>query len=1033
MRKMLWAALVLCTILATPGFAQRSFPGRGGARPGRAPSSDDTREGDEPTSPGAAQEGNRHGVIMNLSKGVDVGLIVKFISDKTGKPVLKDSDVSGKITVYSAEKIPEDKALKLIYDALELAGIAVIETPDHITMVKAEKAKTMKMPILQSDESASSITNKTQIIQKVFKLRTTSPKEIKDALKELVGKQGSIGVDEDSKTIIVTDTASNIERFEQLVAAFDRVDEGQIISRLFKLEYADAEDLAEIVSTMAVAGEGGEMEVRSRRDHYSSYDRYRRGRAQGRVAGDVVVIPDPRTNWLVAVGPPDKMLRIEKLVEQLDQPGRSDAQLYIIDIKHADAYDIADDLENLLARKLAREKQEILDVDSSSRGNQLMVLATPKTYKIVQELVKELDTADAVQRETRTYELTYMDAEDMAQQLNDLYQEDLRSIYSPWSSFGRSSSSRNQPRFVPSVRTNSLMVIAQPSEYEFIEKMIHELDVEIPEENLAPRVYHIVHTDASEMATVLEELFEGDAARRPGSSRGSFNPFGWRPRGSDTRQEGIGALYGKVRFVVYRNTNSIVAITSNPQNFPVIEGLIKDLDLLDPEATNMLVIQLQYADAAELANNLNNLLSEGPVAQRGQQQGQQQQRGGGADGNEEEPAPVPVFFPWQASQRRSTREGEEERPISSLIGHVRLVPDVRSQKLIVAAPAIYFDAIRLLVEDLDKPEPQVQLQTYLVRIAKRDERRLGLRWTPDPTTIAPEELDNAIGALVDMGFIDTFAGRGGPRAPTDTEYQTDSTLNPWGQSGAFAFDQVIQPGKGVISAEVNLTVLLQLLIKNANASVMAHPQVTVNNNERGDIFLGESVPFPTGSVESAEGISSRTTFEYRDVGTRLLITPQINKHGRVVLRITITNERRKSEIVLGAPVTDRQTYETKLTVEDGQTIWLGGLTERRTEDIVRKFPLLGDIPVIGKYFSKTDKDLVVANVYTFVKPTVLETAAQADEQYRKARQEIEEFMKDYKQLDLDIPPADERTSAPAASLIDTGAETVHQIGATDTR
>jgi len=1033
MRSAAITAIVFFIVSTSAVFGQ---PPRFGPRPGgdvrpaplpseSAPPTTATKAGQAATSQATVLAGDRS-IIVNLSKGVDVNRIVKFISEQTGKPVIKDKDVQGKITVYSAEKVPKEEALQLIYDALDLSGIAVIETPRVIKLVTAEKAKTLQVPILEAGESASSLTNKTQVVQKVFKLKITSPKGLAESLKPLLGKNGEIGVDERTKTLVITDTASNIVRFERLVSAFDRVEEGQIVLRVFKLEYANAEDMAGIVATMAVAGEGGGTEIRSSRGQERYYERRygRRGAMGGQIAGDVVVIPDVRTNWLVVAGPPDKISQIEKLVKEMDVPGRSDAQIHVIDIKHADAYDVANDIRDVFQRKISREKQEVLEVRSSSRGNQLLILATPQTFKLVEEMVKKIDTPEAVQRETRTYPLKYMDATDMADQLNQLYQEGLGGYGMPW--FFRSRGGSQNVRFVPSVRTNSLMVIAPPSEYEFIEEMIKELDVEVPEQNLAPRVYHITHTDASEMADVLTELFEGSTSRRTG--RSSF--FFWRPRGRTTGQEGVGALYGKVRFVVYRNTNSIVAITNNPHNFDVIDKLIKELDVLDPEATNMLVIQLQHADAAELANNLNNLLSEGAVARTGQTS----QRTPSGTQNQQTPAPVSLVFPWQSAQRRARSTAQqEERPINTLIGQVRIVPDVRSQKLIIAAPSIYFDSLKKLVEDLDKPEPQVQLETYIVRVETEKSRRLGWRWTPDPSTISPDELDNAMLALADMGFIDTFAGgnsRGGLPSPVSISGRT--VTDAFRGNQLFSYSQTLKPGKGVLSADVNLGLLLQLLIKNRDARVIAHPQITVNNNEEGEIFVGESVPFESGSIVSTEGRSAQTTVQYQDVGTRLTITPKINKQGRVVLTIKVDNSRREAELLGGRIVTERQTYDTKLTLEDGQTVWLGGLSDQRQDNVVRRFPVLGYIPYIGVFFRKTDKVTLESTIYAFVHPTVIMNPEDADVQFDKAKRYLDKYMEEYEGLEIKLPPSEERTTPTLSSRSAAGLQSeVVQLGSSE--
>jgi type II secretory pathway component GspD/PulD (secretin) len=292
-------------------------------------------------------------------------------------------------------------------------------------------------------------------------------------------------------------------------------------------------------------------------------------------------------------------------------------------------------------------------------------------------------------------------------------------------------------------------------------------------------------------------------------------------------------------------------------------------------------------------------------------------------------------------------------------------------------------------------------------------------------------MDNAVMALADMGFIDTFAGRGARDVgqPTDPAFDLGSDLIPWGRHSTavpafpewntFTFNQVLQPGKGVISADVNLILLLQMLVKNRNARVVAHPQVTVNNNEEGEIFVGESVPFETGQVTSSEARASQTTVEYREVGTRLTIRPQINKEGRVVLRIAIENSRRKPEFVNGRIITQRQTYDTKMTVENQQTVWLGGLREEREDNTVRKFPILGSIPVVGYLFRKTDKATLDSILYTFVKPQVMESAMDAEIQYRKARDDIRGYKEEFKQLEQLLPYDDDPTS-PASGLPEPG-------------
>ena len=89
---------------------------------------------------------------------------------------------------------------------------------------------------------------------------------------------------------------------------------------------------------------------------------------------------------------------------------------------------------------------------------------------------------------------------------------------------------------------------------------------------------------------------------------------------------------------------------------------------------------------------------------------------------------------------------------------------------------------------------------------------------------------------------------------------------------------------GLVSADVELNVLVQFLLKNANARVRAEPRINVADNETGKLFVGSRVPFITFSTSTAEG-GRNDAFQYMDVGIILQVAPHINRDGEVVARI----------------------------------------------------------------------------------------------------------------------------------------------------
>lgn len=894
--------------------------------------------------------------------------LVKFLSDTTGKPVIKQKDVNTQITVTSPKPVTKRRALELIYDALLIEGVYVIEMNGQLHMVKAESVKNLQLRSLGAEEDVQALDDETGVVQKIYKLENISAENLKKHLDRFV-PETAMSIDEGSNTLIVTDEVKRMKRYDKIIRALDQTDEDRVVN-FFELEHTDALFLAEMIRQ--VLDEEAAKSGRSPGGRPPSGGPGGQEASSSFVVEDITIVADPRLNRLIVACPREKLAKVAGLVEEMDQPRPEDVQTRMIDITHIEADSLARRLNELFQadRKVA-EKDEIRIVPYED-GRRLLIRSSEENYGRIVEIVEQLDSEDAEKRETRTYQIEHLAARDLADRLEELFED--RQTQQPYWYYWSSSS--NEPKtdatFVALPRNNKLMVLAKPRDFQFIEEMIEELDQPVDIESFEPRIYQIRHTDANELVKVMESLFTGDDTE----DRGFYY---WR--GNQDEDDAIKDVFGDLRFVVDNVTNRLVVLASDPKNYQIIENMIEKFDRFDPEASDVLVIELKYADPVEVADRLNSLLSDSVVPM------QQPQQRDGEDAEEQAETIRRIIFPWQTEK---DDDDDEERPINTMIGNVRIVPDERSNQLIIAAPPMYFAALRNMVEQLDQEEPQISLQARIVEITRGKERRIGLRWTPDPTTIEPDELDNAIQALGSLGFLDATGG--GNR--TNTIAGVDRDL-PSGSDQSFTSD--LGDGSTVLGADVDLTLLFQLLDRNTLTKVLAEPRTVVHNNQEGDLFVGALVPFRTQSQTTDEG-GLNTSIERNPVGLTLTVTPRINMQDEIVLTVFLENSQiRPGELIDGNFITDQTRLTTSVAVDSGQTMVLGGIIVENMSNSVRKIPILGSIPGVRWLFSKRDRDKQIRELLIFLTPQVLATRADDDALLDEANQRIDRLLEDDKE------------------------------------
>ena len=171
---------------------------------------------------------------------------------------------------------------------------------------------------------------------------------------------------------------------------------------------------------------------------------------------------------------------------------------------------------------------------------------------------------------------------------------------------------------------------------------------------------------------------------------------------------------------------------------------------------------------------------------------------------------------------------------------------------------------------------------------------------------------------------------------------------------------------------LNIPAVLRAFEGNSDVNILATPNLLTTDNEEAEIIIGEERPFLRTSQSDATNLAVTTqTFEFRDVGITLRMTPQIS-HGQTVrLNLFIELSAFAGEAVVGAAVTTKRSTQTTVIADDGQTIVIGGLIREDNNEAQTGIPCIGNAPLIGWAFRQESQSNNKNNLLIFITPHIL--------------------------------------------------------------
>jgi general secretion pathway protein D len=917
---------------------------------------------------------------VNLND-VEMKSVIQTLGDWTGKPIIPTTDevMKQKITIYSSKELPRDKALSLIYSALRARGVIAELADDRIFLKPISQAKLGAVPTLGIDDPLARIENKSQVVEKFFGLQNYSPTRLAEIITPLTAEYGHVTAIENTGTVSVIDTVESLMRIEQIIKQLDVPESEQTVEQIFELKSADPGEVVQVLQLILTGGQDNSRRGRGSRDRgrrppapssSSSSGEGAKPAASVVIASEEItatLIPMPKQGWIIARASAEDMETIEEWIKKLDIEEAVRPEQTVITVTYVDAREVARAVNRTIGEMPGTNLKANVVVEALPQSKQIVIFGSVENRKMVEKLVAEIDLPTLDLFKERTFKLKHADPDQIKLNIEGLYESTAGrfSSYSYSRGSSRSSYSIVNPedavKVVSYPTLKQVTVIASEKNLIKIESQIKEWDVPVDIEKNQYRIISLQNSDPVQMVSLLSKLFTEGGEDSSRSFMRYF--FGYGYGDQDEQKKIVGTLYGTLTFEAVPDTKKLIVISKIPEAYDVIEKLVKQLDSQEMAEVPR-VITLKYADAEDLCDQLNAILNEpGTTATL-----RRSQRGlsvdtlsvtasGESTSGDSSADSTNIITPWWDRASRT----DQEMPTSNLIGNVRFIPVHRSKAVLVLAPPEYLESITDMIEELDQPGKQVMIKAVILGVDHSSMTSLGVQFASDPLAFGTLE-ENAIVALNELVNVETF-------------------------------------GSLEITTTANISVLVDLLVKEANARVINQPTLWTKDNEEAVFIKAQNIAFLSSKQADSTGQSVTQTFEYRDIGVTLRVRPNITPEKAVDTTINMEVSELGTETFNAQPAVNKLNTTTNLIVKDGETILLGGILFQKDSQIRRKVPLLGDIPIVGALFSHEETVQTNSELLAFITPYVIdgqtteEAAHEAAEPVEKMEEVIAEFKK----------------------------------------
>jgi general secretion pathway protein D len=409
------------------------------------------------------------------------------------------------------------------------------------------------------------------------------------------------------------------------------------------------------------------------------------------------------------------------------------------------------------------------------------------------------------------------------------------------------------------------------------------------------------------------------------------------------------AVQRVIKIIPEERTNSLIVL-ANEQDTQEVRKLISRLDTEAPKGKSQLHVRyLEHARAEELAKVLNSIVT----------------------GKAKTAAP-----PGRQAQAGAAPE------------EVSITADKATNSLVITASPQEFKELEEVIVKLDMIRSQVLVEALIAEVSMEKSLQIGVDWR-----------------IMDQPVEGSIRGFGGSDFGQISGVQTGALPSSTGDTGL-----LLGLAKGFITiggVQVpNIGMLVRAFQKDTDANVLSTPHILTMDNEKAKIIVADNVPLLKSDLTTPLATATTTvsnvavsrTFEYKDIGIQLEITPHISKGSMVRLEISteVSNILAIDPANPGFVTTRKRQATTTVAVDNGQIIVIGGLIRDESADTTKKVPCVGNIPVLGWLFKNFAGTNTKTNLLIFISPQIIRTAEDLEKATAKKKKESEENLQKLK-------------------------------------
>ncbi|WP_296247375.1 type II secretion system secretin GspD [Pseudomonas sp. UBA4194] len=453
-------------------------------------------------------------------------------------------------------------------------------------------------------------------------------------------------------------------------------------------------------------------------------------------------------------------------------------------------------------------------------------------------------------------------------------------------------------------------------------------------------------------------------------------------------------LAGMVRFLPIERTNSVVAISSQPQYLSEVGDWIHTIDEGGGNEPQMYVYDVRNMKATDLAKYLRQIYGNGQikddsaakVAPGLRTRSLSSLNGNGSGGTglsgasqglgngnlqtnvQQEPEEDSDDEGMQDSAEDSSLDsaqdtgGSENGSSQHLDDSTRITAQKSSNQLLIRTRPAQWAEIEAAIKRLDNAPMQVQIETRILEVNLSGELDLGVQW-----------------------YLGRLAGNSGSTTVANTAGSQGALGG--GGAGLGAADSLFY---SFVSS--NLQFALHALETSGRTQVLSAPSLVVMNNQQAQIQVGDNIPISQTTVNTNTSDTTLSSVEYVQTGVILDVVPRINPGGLVYMDIqqqVSDADNSGNADSNGNPRISTRSVSTQVAVQSGQTVLLGGLIKQDNSDTVSAVPYLGRVPGLRWLFGNTSKSKNRTELIVLITPRVVTSNSQARQVTDDYRQQLQ--------------------------------------------